>query len=418
MGLPWNSGVLRIETHSDLMNTQGRSRNGIPGLYWSLSQSPPVTERLNQIISPIVAAPWRLQRPPKPEQAELIPEWEAQCKYQEEVFDSWKEVGRKYDLTCFIYDVLKVSLVSGFYLGECYLDSRGKASIPSLRAPWTVDEWIFSGENPRGFLQTSRVYDNRGASSPYRKLISLDKCVHIANNQVGASDLEGTSIIRPAYEYLMILQDLYQLQALSASLNATGTWVGELEREADISTSALADLEVFFSNYEAKNPPYIIPPAGVKLRLESPDSAVVDLSSQIEIFKQAAYLAMGGQSTLIGLDKHGSYALKSESESSQRDLLDSHALKVSKAIEQAMRIYVGWEYPEANKLYVCEATWGQIEQRDNQTYLDSITKYMSIRDRLWTEAQEVLDEMLDLPKHEATDVPVEAPESPVEPSVE
>jgi len=424
-GLPWQQGILKIETNFELQNLKGRGRNGTPGLFWDLSLMAPVQDRLNKIIPPIASAPWRLQRADKPLDENEIIKWEEQSKYQEDVWNQWKELGKFYDLSSWFSDILKYSLITGFYLGECFIDSKGNPAIPSLRSSWTIEEWLFSGERPKGAIQTTRLYDSHGQQPQYRILIPIDKCVHIANNQSGATDLEGLSIIRPAYQPLMILKDLYQLQALSASLNATGTFIAEVPQEGNISAPELEELEDFFGNYEAANPPFVITPPGLKIIHLSPDSAVVDLTAQIEIFKQAAHLAMGGESTLIGQNGHGSFALKKESEATQREGLDIHALKVSKAIERAMRIYLEWRFPDEDKLYICSATWGQVEQRDNSEYLDTLSKYIGIRSSLWAEAQSMLDEMLDLPRPAQTakpqeapqDSPAKAPESDSEPSV-
>jgi len=405
-GLPWQMGYLQLEQNPDLTPVLARGQWSDPGEYWGLRTCPPAQERLAEILTALASIPWRLE-PPEPPEPTSDPEldkvkqvqYASALAYQLQTWKRWTAPGLEYGLSHWIADVAQWSCVCGFYLGELHW-KRGEPQIPSPRAPWTVYQWVLQGETPVGVVQGLVQTDAWGSVPAQRVLIPWSRLVHVARLKAGPSDLEGTSLLRGAYAYLKAYQDLHQLQMVSAALNSAGTWVVTQDPDTPATQAQVEEILTHLATYEASHMPALVLPPGLDCKLEAPgDGLVVDLTAQIALMERAAARAMSGGHSLIALQQHGSFAARESASGDARDQLDASALLVAQAIERTLRLYTEARFGAGAA--VCRAAWGQVEQRDQGKYVDTLTKYLQIRDRLWPAARAVLDEALDLPTQEA-----------------
>lgn len=437
-GLPWSMGTLRLEHKRELVPIYARGRAGNPGEYWKLRVMPQVKLALRAIIQIVTGAPWSLEAPELPEflaeDATAQRELEQQWAWQQEVWHRWTQAGLHYDWTRWCEDVLRYSLICGFYLGEGVMDAEDGAlyaRLPALRNPATVSEWVFYRGEPIGVVQ--EVYssrDNFGAANSAsgkmnRVVIPWGKIVHVAHEPAGATDLEGQSMLRPAYSLLQMLQDFWQQQGLSAEVNALGTWVVTQDKERAFTTSDNAGnpgekeiLQQHFENYRADHVPWIIVPPGGNASLIRPKEAVVDMTAQVNLIERGAMMGMNALHTLIAVQQHGSFAARDSASADARDHLDYYAALVVRAAQQYLRKALAAAFPEHARQYVATPIYAQVEERDNKEYLLTLKEYYSYRSSIPPAHRELLDSLLDLPAETAeaapeAEMPVEA--SPQQP---
>lgn len=396
-GLPWSTGRLRLETHPDLSPVRARGYYGAPGVYHELQCVAPAANRLLEIIGTITPVPWRLEDAARPVSDDPLTQerYEEQVAYQKRLWASWTAPGKKRTLRHLIEEMVRMPLVYGCGLWECYIDHDGSEALPAFRSPMSVEKWVLQGETPIGWVQQTNTADSSGRSS-HRVLIPWERTIHIAHDPTGPTDLEGRSLMRSAYTPLVAIRDLLQVQGLSIATNAMGTWTTEVDKDAQITDSQLNAIADHLLAYESAHIPFIIPPKGVKMVHHAPDTSVVDLSPHISEYERQAALSMGGGHSYIALGGTGSQAAKEVASGDARDLSDKYPSLAAGGIEQALRIYLQIAFP-GKEHYVCTVAWGQVEVRDNGAYLDNIAKYLAIKDKLAVEQQEHLEDMLDLP---------------------
>lgn len=407
-GLPWNLGRLRLEQRPDLEPLLARGRRGSPGEYQrAYRASPWVQSRLREIVSPVASAPWGLSFQP-----ETPPDQRA---FQEACWRAWTERGAAWCLADWIEVHLRTMLVAGFAWAEIVWPQGAPVPpLPQYRDPSSVEEWILQGDTPVGLVQSVNSIDSYGNPGPVRVAIPWEKIIHTANEPSGPADLEGRSLLRPAWAALQLCADLLSLQGLSASLNAAGSWV---VTASDPNTPRMDDdvktqLQAHFTSYQAQHVPWLIMPPGWSAELLSPDSAVVDVTAQLRLAEQAAMTAMSGSHGLIGAYGDGSRALAETARADARDLLDVYASRIARVLEQLLARLLRLRFPAASPVPAV-VTYASVEVRDPAAHVVTLATYLrDVRPALWPDAQAMLDEALDLPPAPQTAAPTEPAQDP------
>ena len=391
-GLPWSLGQLRLEQRPDLYPVYARGRRGQPGEYQKKARANPwLQNRLRSIIYPVASAPWKLTRPKD------CPD--AQWEFQQACWAAWTERGAAYGLADWLQDAVWMALVAGFGWAEIvWPEGAAVPPLPQMRDPSSVDEWVLQADTWLGVVQSVNSVDSYGNIGPVRVVIPAQKLLHWANEPIGPTDLEGRSLLRPAYTPLQLCEDLLSLQGLSAALNAAGTWVVEADRDApEIGPDGRANLANHFLAYQAQHAPYLILPPGYRARLESPDSAVVDVTAQLRLAEQAAMTAMSGAHDLIAAYGQGSRAARETASGDARDLLDVYAGQMGRVLERLLRRLLVIRFPAAVPIPAV-VTYGDVETRSNAEAMTALATYLrDVRPALWPDARKMYDEALSLP---------------------
>ena len=391
-GLPWSLGQLRLEQRPDLYPVYARGRRGQPGEYQKKARANPwLQNRLRGIIYPVASAPWKITRPKD------CPD--DQWDFQQACWAAWTERGAAYGLADWLQDAVWMALVAGFGWAEIvWPEGAAVPPLPQMRDPSSVDEWVLQADTWLGVVQSVNSVDSFGNIGPVRVVIPSQKLLHWANEPIGPTDLEGRSLLRPAYTPLQLCEDLLSLQGLSAALNAAGTWVVEADRDAPaLGPDERANLTNHFLAYQAQHAPYLILPPGYRARLESPDSAVVDVTAQLRLAEQAAMTAMSGAHDLIAAYGQGSRAARESASGDARDLLDVYAGQMGRVLERLLRRLLVIRFPSAAPIPAV-VTYGDVETRSNAEAMTALATYLrDVRPVLWPDARKMYDEALSLP---------------------
>lgn len=409
-GLPWSLGQLRLETRPDLYPLQARGRRGAPGEYQRKARANPwIQNRLRQIVYPVAGAAWKVTRP------DDCPD--EQWDFQQGCWRAWTQRGMSYGLADWIQEAVWMALVAGFGWAEIvWPEGRAYPPLPALRDPSSVDEWITQLDTWIGVVQSVNAIDSYGNLGPVRVAIPAQKLLHWANEPVGATDLEGRSILRPAFAALQLCEDLLSLQGLSAALNAAGTWIITGDKDATDLGDKRANLEAHLQSYQAQHVPYMILPPGWDARLESPDSAVIDLTNQLRLAEQAAMTAMSGAHDLVGAYGQGSRAAREVASSDARDLLDVYAAQMARVLEQLFRRLLLVKFPDAEPIPAI-VTYADVEQRDPAAQVQALATYLrDVRPSLWPDARKLYDEQFALPPEPIAAPSAEATTPPAKPA--
>lgn len=397
-GLPWHTGRLRLETRPDLEPLYARGRRGSPGEYQQLYRANPwLQSRLREIVAPVASAPWGLSHD------DNAPEH--QRAFQDACFRAWTERGVKWGLSKWIETHLRTQLVAGFAWAEIVWPAgREVPPLPIYRDPASVDQWILWGDEPLGLVQSTMSTDSFGASTPTNVVIPWEKILHSATEPAGPTDLEGRSLLRPAFTPLRLCEDCLTVQGLSVALNAAGTWVVTADRDAPrLDDPIVSQLKTHFQSYQAQHVPYLILPPGYKAELHSPDAAVVDVTAQIRLAEHAAMVAMSGAHGLVGAYGDGSRAARETASADARDLLDLYAGEVAALLEQLLRRLLLIRFP-GEAPYPAQVVYANVETRLPGDHISTLATYLNdVRPKLWPAARAMTDALLDLPKEETVD---------------
>lgn len=375
-GLPWSAGQLYLE-HKAELRIYGRGLGSRLGEYWKLRAMPQVQASLQALKAAILDSPLLIQDTALPpwlaDDKEAGKALEVQKAFIERVWWKWTRAGIEHGLDQWIEHVLLFAPVCGFYLGEMVgtttkwdLGQGEKEYIcpdlPELRAPWTIREWLLAeGEKPKGVTQILyHSTDNQGIassqlgqefSSPSQTEVAIpwERLIHIPFDPAGPTDLEGRSFLRGAEVPLKILQDCWQLQALSIEVNGLGTWVvSKSDPAAPGMTEDERDkLETHLQNYKGSHIPYVIMPGGYSLDLIAPQSAVPDLSSQIEIYERMVETALNQAHKGIATRGVGSYSARSDASADARSEYDVLIKQlICHPLERLLGTFLAQNFPE------------------------------------------------------------------------
>lgn len=371
-GLPWERGTLRLEHHPDLHPVRARGRGSDVGALWKLRSMPQVADTIEPIIGTAKAAPWRLE--PNEAVKDGNPVAVRQHEWCLRSWKAWTKSGAEYGWHRWLEDVLRFSLVCGFYAGEISLDKmRDLLNIPDLRAPWTVDEWILQNEKPIGLVQQFFDQANTfGGQNKTQVVIPWEKIIHVPFRPAGPSDLEGYSLIRPAYTPLNMLLDTYKIQGLSIAINGMGTWKVKQDPARPFTGDEKDDLVDHFGNFEAGHVPWVILPPGGDAELVTAQTSVVDLSQAVIVLERAAAMALGSSHKLIALHQHGSFAARSSASDEQQSTFGTYGQLLSTAAQclfaKGLRARFGMGAP----IYAPKVLHSEIKVRDRVKRADIV----------------------------------------------
>ena len=388
-GIPYRQGRLDLEYNRSLQPFRARGTSGDVGEYFKLSSSMPmVRDAIASPIAAITSAPWRIERPTLPEywrgNARAEEALERQYQYASYVWAHWTGTGADVGWRDWINDILQFSLISGFYLGELVGDvhqvqigGRGQQvivpEIPPCLMPWTVEEWVFQG-NPSNMIavvqRTFDQIDSFGNAGPGTVVIPWEKLIHQAYMPASTGDMEGRSILRPAWAPLRMKQKLLQVQALGIEVNALGMVVVKQDPQTPLSEDALADLQTSLDNWTAEQASYIIlPPGNHEIEFKSPSQVVPDLTPQLAALDGVIGKALGNSHKLMGISSHGSFAARSDASSEARNNYEHLGLYVARVAERVLRKFIGVNFPldaELGQVFVPSINHAAIVEPDKQ----------------------------------------------------
>jgi len=367
-GIPFSSGRLNLEYNRQLQPFRARGCSGDVGEYFRLaSSSPMVRDAVQGAVSAIASAPWRLEKPQLPEYwrgSPRAPQWQArldaQYQYASYIWHKWTATGACVHLRDWINDVLQFSLISGFYLAELTADVEtvridGKPRrvlcprIPLTLAPWTVDEWIFLNNPSHMIAVSQRTYDqidSFGNSGPGKIVLPWEKVIHSAFMPASSGDLEGRSIIRPAFQPLRMKQKLLQIQALGIEVSALGLLCVQQDASMPMSEDALATLQTNLDNWVATQCNYLIlPPGDHTVDFKTPSQVTPDLSAQLAALDGVIGKALGNSHKLMGITSHGSFAARSDASSEARNNYEHLGLYTARVMERVLRQFLEINFP-------------------------------------------------------------------------
>jgi len=367
-GIPFSAGRLHLEYNRQLEPFRARGVASDVGEYFKLaSASPMVRDAVSGAVSAITAAPWRLERPALPEyyagRQDAAEALERQFQFSSFVWAQWTATGREsgQHWRDWINDILQFSLISGFYLGELVgeeaviqVDGADRRlivpTIPASIMPWTVREWVFSGSPDTGMLaivqDTFTQLDSFGNAGRGRLVVPWEKLIHSAYMPASAGDLEGRSIIRPAFQPIKMKQSLLQLQSLGIELNSLGFITVKQDPQNPLSEDAIADLQVSLESFKAEQSAWLIlPPGNHSVDFQSPSQVVPDLTNQLNALDGVIGKALGNSHKLMGISSHGSFAARSDASSEARNNYEHLGLYVSRVAEKVLRRFLALNFP-------------------------------------------------------------------------
>lgn len=397
-GMPWSQGRLRLEHHNLLQPFQARGLRSDPGVYWKMRTMPHVTSALMDYIGALAGVPWRVERADVPEWIARDPRklaaFERQFIFCERLWGEWNRSDADRNFSDWVMELLQYSLICGFCLHEIVADRQswdldGKTKqylVPrlELRAPWTVYEWLLdSKETPLGVVQQlSYITDSYGKTAPYEVVIPWHKLLHFSVLSAGGSDLEGFSLfVRPAYNPLQMMQEILQLQALSAEVNGVGT-IEVYKDDPNVPDMTKEDREILeehLLSFRAGHVPWLIPPSGYRLSFHSPQNLVPDFSPIVQMLERISMLAIGSSHKQIGLFQHGSFAARESAEDSARMLYEYPARKVARIFERLFYRAIEMNFPAdaaQGLIFPPAVRYSQVRQRDNRSHAETLREYV------------------------------------------
>lgn len=366
--IPFSGGQIRLEYNASLQPYRARGCSADVGEYYKLSSSMPmVRDAIASPVSAISAAPWRLEKASLPayykgnEAAQAALERQHQyCSY---VWSKWTSTGADTTWADWINDILQFSLISGFYLGELLgteqtvsIDGAAQSlvcpQVPMTIAPWSVDQWLFK-DNPTppnmiGIVQrTYDQMDSYGNAGPGSIVLPWHKLIHSAYMPTSQGDLEGRSILRPAYQPLRMKQKILQISALGCEVGALGLLVCNQDATMPMSEEALETLRTNLDQWTAEACNYILlPPGDHKISILTPNQTVPDLTAQLQMLDNVIGKALGNSHKLMGVGgAHGSFAARSDASSEARYTYDHLAQYCSRIAERVLHQFVEFNFP-------------------------------------------------------------------------
>lgn len=388
-GLPMSSGVLLLDTHPDIRGGRARGRNGQPGRYWELRNLPHVQSALSRPIRALSGTPWRLDDAPMPPWADAHDHAAAKRQRElcERIFWAWEQ--QPGGFAQYVTEVLWTTLVCGFSWFELVsedaiwtLESVGFPlryqcpRLPEWRAPWAIDYWLTDREHFLGVVASfHNATDYSGGTGKSHVVIPREKILHVANEQIG-SNFEGRSSLRSVYNFLLMVRQAYQLQALAVEVNSLGELWFKLTGDANLSPAEEAWLERYIKTRKASHVPGGILPPGVEVEYGSPKDRMPDMGPIIEGLERQIALGLDNDDKLIALGKAGSYAAKDvatdESRSSFNDLARQF---ITTPLKDVLRRFICVNFPHdaaAGRVFVPRIVHGEVEERDTEKWLASV----------------------------------------------
>ena len=389
-GMPFHQGEQELEYSQRLKPARARGRTGDVGEFWRLYTTEPlVRSAVQNVVSAISAAPWRIEKPNLPTHLEgsqaARDARDRHYAYASRVWARWTATGATRVWSDWISEILQFAMVSGFYLGEITAteerhDFEGITrtfllpEIPHNIMPMTVDEWVFRGNPDTGMVaivqETFDQIDNWGDSGEGFKVIPWDKLIHVAYMPAGRGDLEGRSIVRACDQLIRMKQKALQLWALATEVNALGIVTVNQDSARPLTEDAEARIDTELGNRTAEHVTHIIfPPGDHKVQIIRPSEAVPDLGPQIDHLDRQISQALGNAHQLMSMQGTGSYAARTDASSEHRDAYDAIADYPARAAEQLLRRFIMLNFPMDARMglvFTPNVAHSVVEEKDNQ----------------------------------------------------
>lgn len=408
-GLPWSSGLLRVERNPELHPLQARGLGSNPGVFWELRNNPQVQAAVSPPVQAVASAPYRLGRPELPDWADELDELALERQYalQQRVWWDWtREDGRPTWRAC-VEDNLLTAIICGFSWAEIlaeqqFLQLPGDASpqlyyvpdLPEWRAPWTVRYWIVQAGRVVGIdASFSGSLSNSGSPrmGDYRVVYPQGKYVHITADDV-SSNPEGRSWLRPAYPHIGMLRDGEQVDALAVETNALGTIVIKQDKERPFADEERERLEEHLDNYAARHVPWVVMPPGGEYEVKSPLTQLPQLGSHLDRLERVVLMSLKGSHQLIALQKAGSYAAREDASREAREALSYIVARYIQPIwGQVMGAIIKANWPEdwaAGRIYVAPLLVGDMTASNAPERVGALAQAVTGGLLTWTPADE------------------------------
>lgn len=420
-GIQRSSGIFTLEQNPELRPYTARGLASRPGAWWDLANTPEVASRLLEISRELSTMSLRLEPAELPEWASDVDEHLAAIQF--EVVQRWWYAwvnDPKRRLWALINDISSYTPACGFCLAETtarwgHMQLSDGLQLrclipdpPSSIAPWATKYWVHKGPAWEGSIfDFASVRDKDGDAGEHDVFIPASKLIHIALDQVGGL-LEGRSMMRPCFQQLHQLRDLYRLQALGAEIHAIGElWftqaglgAGGGAIKAAASSRELAILEQILVNRAAVYVTGAVLPPGVEPVYGKSRENVPDLSPQIRTLREAIGMVMGNEHRLMGTTGgSGTYAARKDASADAAEPLDFFAeLLVARPLEQVMARFLGLAFPGA-PLYPPRLFWGGVET-DTTTWIQNVALAREKGLLTGDDIEDVVREKLDLPERQ------------------
>lgn len=386
-GLPWANGILRLEKNPAHFPLKAVGARGQTGLYADVANTPHIVGAFEQMALAASNAPWRLEKAELPPWAADDPiEIARRDKHHEYAERMWWEWTRsdagKRTLWTLIQTIFRTAPKYGFYLGELIADEvtltleNDETSprvywiprIPEWRAPFSRAEWIIQdGDYVGVIIDNSSSTDSDGTPGEHLTVISMQALLHVMARDENDNP-EGTSHCKPLINTVESYRKKQDIELLSISADGTGTRTIESSESRPLSPKEIVDAGEYLSNYEARDLPWYIPPAGASLKIVSANPNVQDIGGSIVRDERAMGFALINSADLVAKNTHGSFGALTEANAKDAEPNTEMALSYFARPFSAQIIgrFTQWSFPEdhaENKIYASRIT-ATVERTD------------------------------------------------------
>lgn len=376
------AGVLALERNPQLRPYQARGFASNPGLWWELRNLPETGSVFARMTRELSTTPLRLEPATLPEWASEVDEHLASMQYElaSRWFYAWQQDPER-RLADMVRDVVDYAPACGF----CTLELTGTPgvirlsdgyevrslipNVPAPIAPWTTRYWITQGRALSGAIYDfSSVADYDGTHGDNHVFVPAHKLVVVSFDQTG-QHYEGRSLMRPVFNQLHQLADLYRLQALGAEVHALGElWFTQQATAGPgggtaptLTTEAVNQLLYLLDNRCATFVPGALLPPGVEPVYGQSKANMPDLTPMIRVLREAVSLVMGDEHRLMGTGAVGSYAARKDASDDSKEPLDFFAeTLIARPLETVLARFLALAFPGA-PVFTPRIAWGAVD---------------------------------------------------------
>ena len=382
-GVQRASGIIQIERNPDLSPYRARGFGADPGVWWDLRNLPETGAPLARLTREVSSTPLQLVEPTLPDWASEVDEHLAamQLELAQRWFHAWTNDPEQH-LGDVVRDLVDYAPACGFCaleltgtpglitLSDGYTVDALIPNLPAVIAPWTARYWITQGRVFKGAtFNFNNVRDRDGDAGAWDEFIPAEKLV-IVSHDANGQNYEGRSAMRPVFNQLHQLRDLYKLQALGAEVHALGElWFTQAASSGTLGGTAptlspevVAQLVALLDNRAAVYVPGAILPPGVEPVYGQSKANLPDLTPQIRVLREAVSLVMGDEHRLMGTTGgSGTYAARKDASAGAKEPLD-FALEtlVARPLETVLARFLALAFPGA-PVFCPRITWGAVE---------------------------------------------------------
>lgn len=396
-GVQRAAGVIRMERNVELAPYKARGLGHDPGVFWALRNLPETGAPLARMTREMAATPLRLE-------PAILPDWASEADehlaaMQMELASRWlyawqQDPNRR--LAQLVRDVVDYAPACGF----CTLELTAREGVitlsdgfqvrglipdvPAAVAPWSHRYWVTQGRELTGVVYDfGSVWEKDGspaAGGGGEVYLPAEKVIHVGFDVTG-QNYEGRSIMRPIFNQLHQLLDLYKLQALGAEVHALGElWFTQQATSPTggtaptLSPAAEALLRTILNSRVANFVPGALLPPGVEPVYGQAKANLPDLTPLIRTLREAVALVMGDEHRLMGTTGgSGTYAARKDaSDDARAPLDDMFELLVATPLEATLARFLALAFPGA-PIFCPRVTWGSVEV-DTSTWLEDVAK--------------------------------------------